>query len=346
MELDESRIVKELQRIRRFGIADMALRPNLYPCLSEIRTDSGRGARKINDIIRECQVLFQAAIDLLPSSNLRQAAAILFHLDVSCRAPSLSERRQKADQVYTGANTARHEETIRRTLEKHIDRLMLESLPNVNLSLSDKTDYVEFLGDGKTTLEPLTLSSLSELPNIPSVYAGLTNVFLTRTEFTSENPTGILFDCASHIQMSGISLNLLCQQFADRRLHALIKNGTCIECLFLDPEGASIKLREEEEGLSVGELSALTTININWIKRVRDNLPNEYMPLLRIGVYDQTVRFNFIFIDGDLCVAQPYLPGIRGLDSPTLMVKRLAEPGLYQTFFSSFEWIQKKSVIL
>lgn len=343
MKLDELKIAKELQRIRRFGIADMAMRSKLYPCLSEILENSGGGAGKINDLISESQQLFQAVIELLPSHNLQEAAAILFHLDISCSAPSLSERRQKADRAYTGANTARHEETIRRTLEKHIDQLMLENLPSMTLNLLNDASYSALSEDASTVLQPMSQSPLSALPEPVSTYAGLTNVFLTRTEFTSQNPTSILFECASHIQMSGISLNLLCQQFADRRLRALIEDGTCIECLFLDPKGRAIRLREEEEEVHAGELSALTEININWIKRVRDNLPKECMPLLRIGIYDQVVRFNFIFIDGELCVAQPYLPGLRGLDSPTLMIKRLAEPGLYQTFCSSFQWIQDKS---
>lgn len=321
----------------------MALRPKLYPYLSEIRENSGGDARKISDLIRESQQLFQEAIDLLPSHNLREAAAILFHLDISCSAPSLSKRRQKADQAYTGANAARHEETIRRTLEKNIDQLMLEILPNVTLNSSSDMSYSEYTVDESSALQPMNQSSLDELSEVASTYAGLTNIFLTRTAFTSANPTSALFECASHIYMSGISLNLLCQQFADRRLRAIIEGGTCIECLFLDPKGASLKLREKEEGLDIGELSALTAININWIKGVRNNLPKEYMPLLRIGIYDQVARFNFIFIDGELCVAQPYLPGLRGLDSPTLRVKRLAEPGLYQTFYSSFQWIQDKS---
>jgi Domain of unknown function (DUF5919) len=43
---------------------------------------------------------------------------------------------------------------------------------------------------------------------------------------------------------------------------------------------------------------------------------------LEIGIYDETIRFNIIVIDEQLAIVQPYLPGLRGIDSPTFVVQR------------------------
>ena len=44
-------------------------------------------------------------------------------------------------------------------------------------------------------------------------------------------------------------------------------------------------------------------------------------------MYDETIRFNIILVDDQTCVAQPYLPHGRGIDSPTLLIRRNGAPG-------------------
>ena len=126
-------LTKELQRLRRFGVSDLAFRPRQYPRLSALRAAAGQQPTQTMEVLAECQALFRAAFDMFPTVNLRQAAAILFHLDSDATPPPLADRRRFADKTYAGCNTARHDETIRRTLERDIDRLMLEFLPLVSL---------------------------------------------------------------------------------------------------------------------------------------------------------------------------------------------------------------------
>ncbi|MFI1472474.1 DUF5919 domain-containing protein, partial [Streptomyces wuyuanensis] len=92
--------------------------------------------------------------------------------------------------------------------------------------------------------------------------------------------------------------------------------------------------RETEEGYPEGRLSALTAMNLTIMEeRVAGRLSPEAVKRLQIGVYDEPIRFNILLIDSQLCVAQPYLPEVRGVDSPTLLIrKRRAVGGLYSTF--------------
>lgn len=48
--------------------------------------------------------------------------------------------------------------------------------------------------------------------------------------------------------VAGLSLNLICQQYADTQLAQLVHNGARLRLLFLDPAGSAIRQREEEEG--------------------------------------------------------------------------------------------------
>ena len=51
-----------------------------------------------------------------------------------------------------------------------------------------------------------------------------------------------------------------------------------------------------------------------------------------LATYDEPVRFNIVLIDSRLCVAQPYLPTDRGVDSPTFLIRRRPdEEGIFAT---------------
>jgi hypothetical protein len=103
-------------------------------------------------------------------------------------------------------------------------------------------------------------------------FADVTAVYPTRAEFTFAMPPHTLFDGAQDIRMAGLSLNLLCQQYPDNRLHRLVESGTTLHCLFLNPEGEAIQAREREEGYRDRHLTTLTRLNIETITRLRDRL--------------------------------------------------------------------------
>jgi hypothetical protein len=131
---------------------------------------------------------------------------------------------------------------------------------------------------------------------------------------------------------------MVCQQHSDQKLRQLITKGTSFQCLFLDPAGAAIKVREQEEGHPPGHLSALTELNIQVLRqRVQERLPGSAQGRLEIATYDEIIRFNIILIDGQTCILQPYLPETRGVESPTFLIhRRWPTAGLYPTFDQLF----------
>ncbi|GGL20800.1 DUF5919 domain-containing protein [Mangrovihabitans endophyticus] len=85
-------------------------------------------------------------------------------------------------------------------------------------------------------------------------YADVDAVYPSRSAFTSTMPPHALFDGATDIRAAGLSLNLICQQYADTQLAHLVENGARLRLLFLDPAGRAIRQREDEEGHTAGHL--------------------------------------------------------------------------------------------
>lgn len=173
----------------------------------------------------------------------------------------------------------------------------------------------------------------------------VTAVFATRAEFTYAVPPQAMFDDARSVRAAGLSLNLLCQQYPDQRLHRLLDRGARLQCLFLDPEGEAIKAREREEGYTDRYLTTLTKLNIEVLARVRDRLPAGARDRLSIAVYDETIRFGIVLVDDDTCVVQPYLPRARGVDSPTFLLRRGGPEatGLYAAFERVYSELWERS---
>ncbi|MBW4720529.1 DUF5919 domain-containing protein [Saccharothrix obliqua] len=163
-------------------------------------------------------------------------------------------------------------------------------------------------------------------------YADVSEIYVTRPEFTHARPVESLFDGARDVRAAGLSLVLLCHWYGEDRIRALVERGARVQCLFLEPESRSIRIREREEGLTAGQLSAVNEANIAVVTRVRDALSGGARQRLEIGTFDETVRFNITLIDRRLCIAQPYLPFSRGIDAPTLVVRNDSDTGLYPVF--------------
>jgi hypothetical protein len=183
--------------------------------------------------------------------------------------------------------------------------------------------------------------ALSDMPRTPdrgglaaTQLQDVVAVFATRSELMSSYPPHALFDGASSIRACGLSLNLVCQQYGIQGLRRLVERGGSIKCLFLDPAGRAIQEREQEENYVAGTLSNLTRINIRSLQdRVRSELPQDAQSRLEIAVYDETIRFNIIMVDDQLGVVQPYLPAMRGIDSPTFVLRRQwQDRGLFPVF--------------
>jgi len=172
-------------------------------------------------------------------------------------------------------------------------------------------------------------------------------VFPSRSDMMSQLPPEAIFGAAQQINAAGLSLNLLCQQFADRRLSELIEAGCTLRCLFLDPASIAMKAREREEGYPLGRLSSLTQLNMDIMLGLRRSLSEDSQVRLEIATYDEAVRFNLLLVDGRLGIVQPYLHARRGVDSPVLVLRRGdSEPdsgrGLLPIFEQAFGWLWER----
>lgn len=181
----------------------------------------------------------------------------------------------------------------------------------------------------------------TDTPDVPvndaTQLGDLVAVFSSRSEFSTQISPDHLLGGAKTVRAVGLSLNLLAQGLADRQWRDLLDAGGRARCLFLDPAGSAVQAREAEEGFSPGQLSGLTKLNIETLMRVRERLPEGLRDHLELAVYDDTLRFNVVLAD-DLCVAQPYLPVSRGVDSPTFVVRRQEDRFcLYPIFEQFFE---------
>lgn len=193
------------------------------------------------------------------------------------------------------------------------------------------------LGDG-TARRCATHARVSTEESPAERFCDVEAIYPSRSEFVSEMSPHALFDCATDIRAVGLSLNLICQQYADSRLARLAQDGARLRLLFLDPAGTAIRRREIEENLAAGHLGALTTLNLQGVLRLRDRLPAAIHDRIQVATYDQTIRVNVTLIDNALCIAQQYLPHARGVESPTMVIrKRWPSAGLYSVFERTFE---------
>jgi hypothetical protein len=179
---------------------------------------------------------------------------------------------------------------------------------------------------------------------IPIGMAGVVAVFASRTEFMAKLDPISLFASARRVRAAGLSLNLICQQVPDQYLRHWLTEGGELSCLFLDPDGEAIRAREQEEDHPQGTLSTLTRLNIDTMARFRERLPDETAERLRLAVYDETIRFNLILSGDHTCVAQPYLPKARGVDSPTMLIRASPAPGgLFGVFEQVYAALAERS---
>ncbi|MBC7276216.1 DUF5919 domain-containing protein [Nocardioides sp.] len=167
--------------------------------------------------------------------------------------------------------------------------------------------------------------------------AGVTHVFQNRPAFLREFSTSRLFDAATEVDGLGLSHNLLCQQYSDGDLADLLGRAR-VRLLFLDPDGEAIRVRNTEEGHAEGHLSEWTRVNLQVIAKHRASLSPDAADRVQVRLYDETIRFQVMLIDGNLGIVQPYLPRGRGLDSPTFAMQHLiGAPSLYSTYRQIFD---------
>ncbi|WP_246221207.1 DUF5919 domain-containing protein [Phytoactinopolyspora mesophila] len=198
-----------------------------------------------------------------------------------------------------------------------------EPAAKVELPQTPEGDEVGELRAAVTRLETLVNARISprggpmDAPAVKDIVA----VYSTREETQAAMPLVRTLAAADRADVMGLSLNAVCQGISDVTLAELIENGLHLRCLFLDPDGTSIRAREDEEGMPAGHLAELTRTNMHALLRLTDQLSPQAVERLQIRTYDETLRFNITIVDGYRAIVQPYLHDARGLDSPTLVIE-------------------------
>jgi len=191
--------------------------------------------------------------------------------------------------------------------------------------------------EAATTPGPRALvGTTASPPAVPaSAMADVIAIYPNRSALLDAMPPRRLLDGARRIRAMGLSLNLLCRHHPDPA--ALLESGTSVECLFLDPGGRHIGMREREQSHRAGLLSTRTEENIRTLRHVRDTLSPPARRNLSMRTYDGVPRFSITIVDDSTCVAQPYLPEARGEESPALVIRRRpGVGGLFDTFVQVF----------
>lgn len=196
-------------------------------------------------------------------------------------------------------------------------RLGLASEPD-NREATD----VEQLRSALTRLETLVHERLSPPSAVKSFTTrDVRGVFASRSEAQAAMPVLKTLATAERVDAMGLSLNALCQGVSDVTLAEFVENGLALRCLFLDPDGIATAAREVEEELPAGHIADLTRANMLAIARLRSRLSPEARQRVHVRTYDEPARFNITTIDSTRTFVQLYLPRLRGLDAPTLLIE-------------------------
>lgn len=175
----------------------------------------------------------------------------------------------------------------------------------------------------------------------------LQHIYRNRTEFNQEFSYSKMFEGAHSILAAGISLNAIALTYSrDALVKAVVEENCKIQLCFLDPDGKRCIEREEEEGYIKGTLSNLTRVNITLMTVVYNIVAKtniEKSQQLEIRIYDMTPRFNIYIVDDTIMTVQSYAYG-RGEDTPTLVLKRKMQGGLFDFYVSTAKYILEHSI--
>jgi hypothetical protein len=120
-----------------------------------------------------------------------------------------------------------------------------------------------------------------------------------------------------------------------------------VKIFLLNPTGAAAALRSNEDTGRDTKIEIQTSIRILW--QLREGLPEEVKPRLRLYVYEATPSLGVTWID-DFMIATHYLAGSMNVTSPAVLL----EPGqisreqqdLYGIYANNVEIIEKQFSIL
>lgn len=175
-----------------------------------------------------------------------------------------------------------------------------------------------------------------------NTWGELQQIYRSRTDFNQDFSYAKMFEKAQTILAVGISLNALTLSHGRDNLFNYITNNNCkLQLCFLDPNGKRCAEREEEENHKPGHIAGITKVSIHLLETLQDMIEQsspEHNKNLEIRVYDLTPRFNIIIVDDILMTVQSYAYG-RGQATPTLLLRRKMQGGLFDFYKSAAEYV-------
>lgn len=178
------------------------------------------------------------------------------------------------------------------------------------------------------------------------VWGELQRIYRTRTAFNKDFSYPRMFEDASSILATGISLNAIAMNY-DQELtkQAILERNCHIQLCFLDPYGYRCREREEEEDYVPSVLESLTNANIVVTKALQAQIARideEKSKKLEIRTYNMIPRFNIYIVNDALMTVQGYAYG-RGEETPILVLERKTTGGLFDFYVSVAKHILEHS---
>lgn len=173
--------------------------------------------------------------------------------------------------------------------------------------------------------------------NAFEIWGDLQHIYRNRTEFSLSFSYPRMFENAHHILAVGISLNAIALSYSrEKIIKAITENKSTYTLCFLDPDGACCAQREREEGIPQGRLAELTRLNLSNMEAIYNQISKiapDSAEQLKIMTYDLLPRYNIYVVDDVLITVQSYAYG-RGEDTPTFVLRRQSEDGLFEFYAS------------
>ena len=190
------------------------------------------------------------------------------------------------------------------------------------------------------------MHSNAMLENAFATWGELQHIYRNRSEFNREFSYNKIFENARHVLAVGIGLNAIAQNYSKADIIDSITERECqYQLCFLEPDCQSCLRRENEEGYEEGFISDLTRLNIknmfNVVRQLRKK-DDPFKGLLEIRTYDFSPRFNIYIVDDSLMTVQWYAYG-RGSDTPTFVLRRQNNKGLFEYYAEAAKYILDRS---
>ena len=181
------------------------------------------------------------------------------------------------------------------------------------------------------------------------IWGEIQGIYRSRTEFNRDYSYPQLFENATHVLAVGISLNAIALNYSrEKIIESILMQKRAYQLCFLDPDGDKCAEREQEEELVEGTIGDLTRINMYHIRAIQNYLRKvnpECVHHLQMRKYNSPPHLNIYIVDDALMTVQHYVYS-RGEDTPTLVLKRLSNTGLFDFYANAAKHVLEQSIVV